>query len=113
MWVCAQYQSRSWLLGTTRQTLQQLVRIQNFNQPDSELISEVHRVADIVRARMEKGKRGDEDDEDEEEAEDGYDDIVERDKGYIREEGTSARDIEDRMRRKGMWELVLSIHCIF
>jgi len=46
----------------------------------------------------------DEDDEDEEEAEDGYDDIVERDKGYIREDGPSARDIEDRMRRKGLWE---------
>jgi len=27
-----------------------LVRIQNFNQPDSELMDEVHRVADIVRA---------------------------------------------------------------
>lgn len=57
----------------------------------------------------------DEDDEEEdEEAEDGYEDIVaDRDKAYKFEEGPSARDIEDRMRRKDLWEWVYLIYSDF
>jgi hypothetical protein len=49
----------------------------------------------------------DEDEDDDEEAEDGYDDIVDRDRAFMHEEGPSARDIEDRIRRKEMWKYVL------
>ena len=52
----------------------------------------------------------DEDEEDEDEAEDGYEEIVRRDKEYLRsDEGPSAREIEDRMRRKDLWGFVLTL----
>jgi hypothetical protein len=57
------------VISLATHSLARLVRIQNFNQSDTELIEEVHRVADIARKRMEKKGLVDED-EDEIEDED-------------------------------------------
>jgi transcription elongation factor SPT5 len=58
----------------------------------------------VSRFIVEEAEVDDDDEEDDEEAEEGYDEIVERDKGYVNDEGPSARDIEGRMRRKEMWD---------
>lgn len=41
------------VISLATHSLARLVRAQNFTHSDSELIEEVHRVADIVRAKME------------------------------------------------------------
>ena len=45
------------VISLATHSLARLVRIQNFNHSDSELIEEVHRVADIVRTELEERAR--------------------------------------------------------
>jgi len=46
------------------------------------------------------------DEEDDEDAEEGYDEHMTHDKGYVRDEGPSARDIDGLLRGKDMWRYV-------
>jgi len=45
----------------------------------------------------------DDDDDDDADAEDGYEEVRAHDKGYVRDEGPSARDIDGLLRGKDMW----------
>ena len=45
----------------------------------------------------------DDDEGDDEDAEEGFDEIVTRDKNYVRDDGPSARDIDGLLRGKDMF----------